>query len=109
LKKLNKHIALLLLAAFSLLILPKELLHALYEHTDTVDVHFEKGASAQIGNAHEHCDVLQLSSPNAFISSTNFVFSVRYICSTIKVAELTYSKVFTQPTCLLRGPPVVFL
>ena len=60
LKKFQRHISIFLLAALSLFITPKELLHEFSSHLDTTDKEHSAACAGHISTHHQHCDVLQL-------------------------------------------------
>ena len=59
--RFKKHIALFLLLISSLFIVPKELLHELTFHTDTVDHGVITSANDfSLSTIHHHCDILEV-------------------------------------------------
>jgi hypothetical protein len=107
LRTYSKHIAIFLLAVISAFIVPKELVHAFYDHSDTVHAvsHSDTGLPV-VENAHQHCDILNFNVPLYFLSLSFF-----------KAAELPFSaEVIQQAATIffahhiglssLRAPPV---
>src|SRR5689334_731899 len=105
--KFRTCISFLLLAALSLFITPKELLHELSKHDDTVDVVCHNECSTHVETEHQHCDVLQLSSPPLYNSVTDFSFSSDKL-SCLQSFESTSSYHFScSPFLFFRGPPAI--
>src|SRR5262245_46376118 len=71
---LRTYIAFFLLAAISLYVAPKDLLHELGGHQHTEDVICTDTCAHHVSKAHHHCDCLQLSSPPLYHSVHNFSF-----------------------------------
>jgi hypothetical protein len=106
LKAYNKYIALFLLAIISAFIVPKELVHELYEHTDTVHSwnHNETGLPA-LEQEHQHCDLLNFNVPLYFLS-LNFFKTAEISFSNERIQQVT--EIFFAPhigLCSLRAPP----
>jgi len=73
LKAYNKHIAIFLLAIISAFIVPKELVHAFYEHNDTIhSIHHSENGLPVIENEHQHCEILSFNVPLYFLSLNFF-------------------------------------
>jgi hypothetical protein len=96
-----------LLAALSLFITPKELLHEFTKHADSVDVICHNECSQHVETEHQHCDVLQLSSPPLHLSVNTFSFSHDELLS-VQSFENTGSYHFSSSAFLFfRGPPAI--
>src|SRR4051812_20223918 len=104
-KSFRRLISLFLLAAISLYIAPKDLLHELCQHEDTHDVICTDYCVQHFSNVHRHCEVLQLTTPPFHQTVNNFSFSsVELLC--ILSAESKSSYHFSlSPFLFLRGPP----
>ena len=68
--QVHKSIAVILLAVFSVYLIPKELVHAMYGHHDTVDVVVDAHAGKAIGKHHLHCDFLFFEASLFTVTST---------------------------------------
>src|SRR5437870_2217339 len=68
-KVYKKILSFLLLAALGLAISPKELLHELSHHQDTKDIICNASCNKHLSNRHQHCDVLQLTTPPLLVTS----------------------------------------
>lgn len=102
----NKHIALFLLAVLSAFIVPKELVHEFYEHTDTVHTleHNETDLPL-LESQHQHCEILNFNVPLYFLSLNFFKVPILEI-GTDLIQQVT--EIFFAPhiglSCL-RAPP----
>jgi len=106
LSRFNKHIAVLLLLISSLFVVPKELLHELSFHDDTVD-HCVNNLTdgLTLSNEHHHCDILQVFVPPYHTSDGAILFS--------QVVENISRYTFNAPSFsfeiadafVIRGPP----
>jgi len=104
--KIRKYLAIGLLLVMGVYSVPKELLHELHHHTDTVDTPFKSDATPDVGTKHIHCDVFEFNGPVLFYSYQVFTFSedfTPYIYSPNFSTE-DYFQYFT-PDNLQRGPP----
>jgi hypothetical protein len=93
---------LLVITAFCI---PKELLHELHHHTDTIDVTYAANSNHEVGQKHTHCDVFQFNGPVLFYSYQIFNFSedfTPYIYSVVFSDEYFH---LTTSDNLNRGPP----
>jgi hypothetical protein len=107
LKKFRATISFLLLAALSVFITPKELLHEFSKHDDTVDAVCHNACATHVETEHQHCDVLQLSSPPLYLSVNSFSFSPDKLAC-ISSFESTSSYHFScSPFLFFRGPPAI--
>ena len=102
-----RHICcLFVLAVFSLYLVPHELVHAFYDHEDTVH-HGDEQASAELSPVHVHCDFLQTDITN-FLPAEK---PERAVCSVSIV--FAYAEFSAQPCrnfhsfCESRGPPAL--
>lgn len=107
LRSFNKYISVFLLAVISAFIVPKELVHALYDHEDTVHSisHNETGLP-EIENIHQHCDILNFNVPLYFLT-LNF-YPAPFVTQCSKVIQPAVEVFFSPAIGLspLRGPPV---
>jgi hypothetical protein len=109
LKKLRIHLSFLLLAALSLFITPKELLHAHSGHEDTTDVACHDACATHFENEHEHCDVLQLSSPPLYFSVSDFSFSFDKLVCNQPVENTGSYHSSVSAFLFFRGPPALII
>ena len=58
--------------------IPKELLHEIHHHTDTVDTPFKSDATSEIGIKHVHCSVFEFNGPVLFYSYQDFNYSQNF-------------------------------
>jgi len=102
----QKLIALFLLAVISFFITPKEFIHELH-HEDTTDAVCMDACKDHIGNAHEHCDVLQLTTPPLYHAET--VFSFHFISLAFSFLVKNTATYVAEPAFSfhLRGPPSI--
>jgi hypothetical protein len=104
--KIKRYLAIGLLLVMGVYSVPKELLHELHHHTDTVDSPFTSNNTREISTKHIHCDVFEFNGPVLFYSFQIFTFSVDftpYIYSP-DLSTKDYFQYFT-PDNLQRGPP----
>ena len=87
-RHVGRCISLILLAAFSFYVAPKELLHELCRHEHTQDVVCTDTCKDHVDKEHHHCDYLQLSSPPLYLSVNNFSFVLSEDISFKKVAGI---------------------
>jgi hypothetical protein len=93
-----------LLATFLFAAAPQELIHLLGDHEDTVDV---LHADQQVGQAHTHCCVLQLSLP-LFIGSAEVDLPATLFELAVIHNRVLSLCLFSSPICSSdRGPPLV--
>ena len=107
---IRKHISLLLLAVFSVLLVPKEVVHEFVSHEGVVHHHIDLskgGQETHIDNTHQHCQLLnfQLSFYDVEEVEASAITKVKQTsyqeeCSH-KIISLKVSKSH------LRGPPFV--
>ena len=81
--RFNKYISLLLLFAFTFVLVPKEAFHSLTSHEDTIDTYHSYSA---ISTKHTHCKILQFqfsgfTEPSPVIVPSIFVTSYLTIVS----------------------------
>jgi hypothetical protein len=100
----TKLIASILLGVFSVFLIPKEFVHALYGHTDTQETVCIGHAKA-IGTHHTHCDFLTYeASLFTLASATNCPHSAEhYFAFSIVSSERAGVTFACHPS--LRGPP----
>ena len=105
-KHFAKHISVLLLLISFLFIVPKELLHELSFHDDTVDHCINNSKDGlTLSNIHHHCDILQVFVPPYHASEGLSTFS--------QTAEIISHYSFIAPSFsfeiadafIIRGPP----
>jgi hypothetical protein len=106
-KPIRSYISLLLLAAFSVLAGPKEIVHELLSHHDTEDVHCTDSCRDHFSEQHRHCDVLQLSSPPLCLSVNNFSFSFETVASSVASLPALGYHFSSSPFLFFRGPPAI--
>jgi hypothetical protein len=105
LARTRKSFSFILLLAVLTFILPKELIHELSCHKDSVDHCISGGENDIVSNIHTHCDVLQLFiSPFSLITQqTRFaatVFYFKFLIFNHKFPTADLFQVFE-----IRGPP----
>jgi hypothetical protein len=101
----QKFITFFLLAVLSFFITPKELIHEFHHHEDSTDVVCMDDCKDHIGNQHQHCDILQLTTPPLYHHVAAFSFhSVSFSFSFLLKNTAAY---IADPihTFFLRGPP----
>ena len=103
----RRYISFILLAAISLYIAPKDLLHELSGHEDAMDEICLDACAHHISEAHHHCDCLQLSSPPLYHSVNNFSFVSTALLSVQPVENVTGYHFSLSPFLFFRGPPSV--
>jgi hypothetical protein len=106
-KLAGRLISLFLLAAFSLVVVPKEMLHGFTHHEDSADRVCVDYCRHHIEEEHQHCEVLQLSSPPFYKTVNQFYFSFEKILC-IQSFECESSFHFSlSPFLFFRGPPAI--
>ena len=104
-KRINKYFAVLLLAVMTAYSIPKELLHELHHHTDTVDGFYKSDATKEIGTKHTHCDVFHFEGPVLFYSFNENTITdnfTPYIHTATFIEEYFYHTTYDN---FQRGPP----
>ncbi|MEP7169471.1 MAG: hypothetical protein ABI855_08900 [Bacteroidota bacterium] len=105
-KKFSKHISILLLFISGLFIVPKELVHELTFHEDTIDHCSITCEGFAISNIHHHCDILQVFVPPYHASDgTVLISDFTKIISHYSFNVLPVS-LETGDSFVIRGPPV---
>jgi len=102
----RRFVATFLLAGFSVFLVPKEFVHALYGHTDTQENYSAPGKNA-VGTHHIHCSFLTYDA-SQFISSSIQDFPAsneNHFSFVIVAAEQAGISFPNFPS--LRGPPQV--
>jgi hypothetical protein len=97
---------LLVMMAYSV---PKELLHELHHHTDTVDAPFKSGAAKEVGTKHIHCDAFEFNGPVLFYSYQSFDFTGNDNPDTYSLAFTEEYFHHTSFDNFKRGPPAFLI
>ena len=101
----NKHIAVLLLLISTLFVVPKEVLHELNCHHDTVDTHCTPADSLALSIIHHHCEILQVFvQPYNAADATQVFTNVVKIISHYSFNAHLFSVEIVQ-RFVIRGPP----
>lgn len=94
-----------LLAMMTIVIVPVEYVHALYNHHDTEDV-FESGAASALEQSHTHCILLKTEFRELYFDQNQILASVGFHLG-------TYYFIYQNPLLPVvnspkeqRGPPV---
>ncbi len=103
----QKSIALFLLAVISFFITPKELIHELHHHEDSMDVLCMDACKDHVSEQHQHCDVLQLTTPPLYHHVASFSFNVVSIPFSFLVKSTTSYVADRAFSFYLRGPPEI--
>lgn len=98
-------VGLFLLAAISVFIFPKELIHEFYHHEDSVDLICSDGCEGHISNEHQHCDVLQLNLPPLYFHVIGFSFPTSDLLCSLSVESCSNYHFASSPFLFFRGPP----
>ena len=106
-KNFRKHISIILLAAISLFLAPKSLLHEFLNHQDTEDFVCTETCGHHLSNEHQHCDVLQLSTPPFYNHLNNISFSSTELLCVISFESKSSYHFSSSPFLFFRGPPSV--
>jgi len=107
LKIFQKNIARLLLVVLSVYFSPKELLHEFTHHEDSTDVTCHHSCKHHLEREHQHCDILQLSTPPLYHHVHNFSFLVSFaVIHQPAVPAVGYKNSFSA-SVFLRGPPAL--
>jgi hypothetical protein len=109
--RFKKHISFLLLAVFSLVVLPAPALHEWFsDHTDAADNHcrlYHKDLGCHVEEQQNHCDLFKTNTPlyDAVKVSTEFSIRVYVTIDHLpgKVISLAFSP---SPRVPARAPPV---
>jgi len=102
---LRKIISLFMLTALSLFISPKELIHEFLNHHDTADFTCTDSCKDHVSDLHQHCDVLQLSSPPLYHHVG--IFLIKFISLPFYYNEKNTTSYYSPFafSFYLRGPP----
>lgn len=101
----RKYISFLLLLASTLFIVPKEYLHELQHHTDTVDVPVHTSETT-VGSIHHHCDVLQLFVEPFDNFKQDLFFANFLLFENAAVFILPHFDTQVNKAFSIRGPPL---
>lgn len=101
--KVNRYISILLLVCFLPIVTPKEFIHDLFGHEDTID-HYHSDIT--IEKIHKHCSILQVTF-SSFLSSLKIFFQKKEVNDCL----YTYSPQSFIPEIsvnlsFLRAPPL---
>jgi hypothetical protein len=102
----QKITGLFLLAVISFFITPKELIHELH-HDDTIDAVCMDACKDHISAVHQHCDVLQLTTPPLYHQLLVFSFNFESFPFTFLIKSGTTYFTDCVFSFYLRGPPSV--
>ena len=105
--KIKRYVAILMLLVMTAYSVPKELLHELHHHVDTVDAPFKAGNSREVGTKHIHCDVFNFNGPVLLSSIHFFSFSDDFVPNSFSP---TFSDEYFHHVTFdnfQRGPPTV--
>jgi hypothetical protein len=108
-KNFRRHISLILLAAFSLFLAPKELLHEFANHHDTEDKVCTDACTHHLSKPHQHCEILQLVTPPFHQALSNFSFASSELLCFLSVESTSGYHFSGSPFLFFRGPPASFL
>src|SRR5437773_8693161 len=106
---IRRHISILLLAAISLFVAPKELLHGFLNHHDTEDTICNDVCAHHFSKHHLHCEILQLTTPPFHQTVNNFSFSFAELFCVLSVESKSSYHFSSSPFLFFRGPPSSFL
>jgi hypothetical protein len=102
---IQKLIAAFLLAAVSLFVSPKELIHEFFHHEESMDITHADDCSGHLSAEHQHCDVLQLTTPPLFHHVINYSFSTPVLLFNLQVHIASSFHFVSSPFLFFRGPP----
>lgn len=80
-KKIDQYISILLLVCFLPIVTPKEFIHDLFGHEDTID-HYHSAVT--IEKVHKHCSILQ-------VTFSSFISGLKIFCLKKEVNDCLYS------------------
>jgi hypothetical protein len=105
--RIRKAVSFILLIAGSFFILPKELIHELSCHEDSIDHCIFRGENDTISTIHTHCDVLQLFiSPFSLLTQyAGFAEAIHYF--NFFIFNLNSPVASLNNVFEIRGPPTV--
>lgn len=102
----RSYIAIFLLAVISLVIIPKEFIHALYDHEDTPhNVCQDHPKGAHIETQHHHCDLLQFQVPPFLAAFVDLDFEPGVTVIDIQLPAESICCSISFNLSRLRGPP----
>lgn len=105
-RKFQKHLAVILLFAASLLVIPKELVHELSCHRDTVDVCGAPTGLPALSTVHHHCDLLQFFISPFLKAFVNYP-AIHYMASDFWSVEIPADgSSLPAGVFEIRGPPL---
>lgn len=102
--RFRTYVSSLLLACFSVFIIPNELVHALYGHDDTKH-EAVAGASRSIGEQHIHCAFLTYEAPSFYQAADIITPAPAAVKYEFAVAETKSDYTSSSFYSYLRGPP----
>jgi hypothetical protein len=89
------------------LLAPKELVHEFLSHHDTEDVVCAGVCKEHFSELHQHCDVLQLTTPPLYLAVNNFSFSFDKVVCISSTESTSGYQFYSSPFLFFRGPPSV--
>ena len=107
--KIKKYVAYILLFVMTAYSIPKELLHELHHHTDTVDSSYKANASKEINTKHTHCNAFNFDGPVLFYSFYVFNFEDDATYFPFVIASIEPYFIHSLHEHFQRGPPNIYL
>ncbi|HTL80604.1 MAG TPA: hypothetical protein VL651_02805 [Bacteroidia bacterium] len=102
--RIRTYISALLLACFSVFIIPNELVHALYGHEDTKHKAIA-GAARSLSEHHVHCSFLTYEAPSFYFSSQLTIPVSSETAFNFQINDARSNFTSTPDYSFLRGPP----
>lgn len=101
----RKYFSFILLLLLGSLILPKEFVHEFFHQEETCDVLCQPTDGPTLSPEHQHCDLLQLSSPPLYLSNFVFYFQLQFLEGFTPVYAVSGYTHQHSGQFFLRGPP----
>ena len=110
-EKVKRHIAIFLLAVFSIAMAPPSLWHkAFANHVDTVDNYcdfYHKDLGTHIESSHTSCDIFKTNTPvYDALKVLNTLSTFRVVISQYKIDEVSSTSYTTKISLPARAPPI---
>ncbi|MGA3013452.1 MAG: hypothetical protein ABSD71_05400 [Bacteroidales bacterium] len=105
-KKIDQYISILLLVCFLPIVTPKEFVHDLFGHEDTID-HYHSDVT--IEKVHKHCEILQITF-SSFLSSLKIFFQKKEVNDCLYFyPQQSFIPEISVNLSSLRAPPTYLL
>ncbi|TRZ71660.1 MAG: hypothetical protein D4R97_06510 [Bacteroidetes bacterium] len=100
--KVNRYISIFLLVCFLPVVTPREFIHDLLGHEDTLDIYH---STATLEKLHKHCSILQVTFSSFVSYLKNFLFQKEFYNSFYSFPHQSFIPGVSVNLSSLRAPP----